>query len=194
MPVDHQRTLRATALAMVAAVGLTACSPSGASVDHDDRTVAANSAGAGVTPLGDADTTRKTLRPEAPAQLVVSNVRVGSHAGFDRVIFDLSGAGDPGWFMDYTDNPVQQGSGKPISHHGDVALNVNIDGTTYPFELGMDDPQIGTVQGAGSVAEVISAGTFEGRSQFIISLDSQLPYSVEVLEDPSRVVIDILQT
>ena len=193
MPVNHQRALRAAALVMVAAAGLTACSPSGASVDHNDRTVAANSARAGVTPLGDADTTRKTLRPEAPAQLVVSNVRVGSHAGFDRVIFDLSGSGDPGWFMDYTDNPVQQGSGKSISHHGAVALNVNIDGTTYPFELGMDDPQIGTVQGSGSVTEVISAGTFEGRSQFIIGLDSQLPYSVEVLEDPSRVVIDILQ-
>ena len=59
--------------------------------------------------------------------------------------------------------------------------------------LGMDDPQIGTVQGTGSITEVISAGTFEGRSQFIISLDSQLPYSVEVLEDPSRIVIDILQ-
>lgn len=193
MPAHHQRAFRAAALATVAAVGLTACSPSGASVDPDDRPIAASSAGAGVTPLGDADTTRKTLRPEAPAQLVVSNVRVGSHPGFDRVIFDLSGSGDPGWFMDYTDSPVQQGSGNPIPHHGSVALNVNIDGTTYPFELGMEDPQIGTVQGTGSVTEVISAGTFEGRSQFIVSLDSQLPYSVEVLEDPSRIVIDILQ-
>ncbi|HZK31640.1 MAG TPA: hypothetical protein VFC72_01855, partial [Corynebacterium sp.] len=169
------------------------CGPSGASPENPDRTVAADSAGAGVTPLGDADTTRKTLRPEAPAQLMVSNVRVSSQAGFDRVIFDLAGTGDPGWFMDYTENPVQQGSGSPITYGGATALNVNIDGTAYPFELGLEDPQIGTIKGTGAVTEIISAGTFEGRSQFIVGLDSQLPYSVQVLEDPSRVVVDILQ-
>ncbi len=135
----------------------------------------------------------KTLRPEAPSQLMVTDVRTGSHAGFDRVVFDLTGEGNPGWFMDYTDTPAQQGSGNTIKYDGSTTINVNIDGTVYPFDLGMEDPQIGTVQGTGNlVTEVISAGTFEGRSQFVVGLDGQHPYSVTVLQNPHRLVIDVL--
>ena len=156
-------------------------------------TSATDTASAGPTPLGSADMSMKTLRPEVPAQLLVTDVRTGSHAGFDRVVFDLIGEGEPGWFMDYTTTPTQQGSGNTINYEGATALNVNIDGTVYPFDLNMEDPQIGTVQGTGSlVTEVISAGTFEGRSQFVIGLDSEHPYSVTVLQDPHRLVVDVL--
>jgi hypothetical protein len=34
-------------------------------------------------------------------------------------------------------------------------------------------------------------GTFEGRSQFVIGMKKKLPYSVEVLHDPHRLVIDV---
>ncbi len=153
----------------------------------------AESASAGPTPLGQADAAMKTLRPEAPAQLLVTGVRTASHSGFDRVVFDLTGDGEPGWFIDYTDNPTQQGSGNGIAFAGDTALNVNIDGTSYPFDLGMEDPGIGRVEGTkGIVNEVISAGTFEGRSQFVIGLNGRHPYSVSVLQDPHRLVVDIL--
>ncbi|GAB2500880.1 hypothetical protein CATRI_02475 [Corynebacterium atrinae] len=192
------------ALVCLGCVGLASCStgqptdPSGSSATPTDTLAAATmgtgsapSADAGITPLGNADTTMKTLRPEAPSQLMVSGVRVGSHEGFDRVVFDLVGDGEPGWFIDYTTAPAQQGSGKPITFEGPIALNVNIDGTTYPFELGKEDPNIGTVAGSGNVTQVISEGTFEGRSQFIIGLNKKQPYSVQVLQDPHRLVIDI---
>ena len=88
---------------------------------------------------------------------------------------------------------AQQGSGNTIKYDGSTTINVNIDGTVYPFDLGMEDPQIGTVQGTGNlVTEVISAGTFEGRSQFVVGLDGQHPYSVTVLQNPHRLVIDVL--
>ena len=45
----------------------------------------------------------------------------------------------------------------------------------------------------GNVIDVISAGTYEGRSQVVVGLRSALPYSVQVLEDPKRVVVDIVQ-
>lgn len=179
-----------------AALALASCA---APAEGSGETVPANIAGAqpssaGLSALGDVNTTRKTQRPEAPAQLLVTDVRVGSHATFDRVVFDLEGAGTPGWFADYTKSPAQQGSGHPVAVAGDAALNINIDGTAYPFELDQPDPQIGTVEGAGKVVEVVSAGTFEGHSQFIIGLQSELPYSVQVLEDPQRVVVDILSS
>ncbi|MBI8989468.1 AMIN-like domain-containing (lipo)protein [Corynebacterium meridianum] len=152
-------------------------------------------ADAGLTPLGDADTTMKTLRPEPSSQLVVTGVRLGTHAGFDRVVFDLTGEGSPGWFIDYNDRPVQQGSGFPIEFPGDSAIEVNIDGTTYPFTLGIEPPQIGTTMGPGPiVAGVTSSGSFEGRTQFVIGVNGgRHPYSVQTLENPSRLVIDILQ-
>ena len=163
-----------------------------ATSDGENMTSPGN-ATSGPVPLGSADMSMKTLRPNAPAQLMVTDVRLGSHAGFDRVVFDLTGEGEPGWFMDFTDSPSQQGSGDPINYEGATALNVNIDGTVYPFDLGMEDPQIGTVEGTGNlVTEVISAGTFEGRSQFVIGLDGKHPYSVTVLQDPQRLVVDIL--
>lgn len=153
----------------------------------------AASASAGPSPLGSADLTMKTLRPEAPSQLLVTDVRTGSHAGFDRIVFDLIGEGDPGWFIDYTDKPTQQGSGNNIEYSGDTALNVNIDGTAYPFDLGMEDPQIGTVEGTGSIiTEVVSTGTFEGRSQFVVGLNGTHPYAVTVLQDPHRLILDVL--
>lgn len=177
---------------MAATAGST--TQSGAATQTSSAAVPANpqTAEAGVAPVGDADLAMKTLRPEPTAMLVPTGVRVGVHEGFERVVFDLEGEGTPGWFIDYTDSPAQQGSGNAVDFNGAVALNVNIDGTTYPFEMGMEDPHIGTVQGKGGiVTEIISLGTFEARSQFVIGLDAKHAYSVEVLQEPTRLVIDI---
>lgn len=183
------------ALALAAtALPLTACtvspSPAGETINAGIQTPAE----AGIAPLGTADNDMKTLRPEVPAQLLVNDVRTGSHGGFDRVVFELDGSGDPGWFIDYTETASQLGSGKQVPYEGTIALNVNIDGTSYPHELGMEDPGLGTVGGSGNITEVVSTGTFEGRSQFIVGLTAAYPYSVEVLEDPKRLVIDIVQS
>ena len=77
---------------------------------------------------------------------------------------------------------------------GTSALNVNIDGTIYPHEAGREVPNLSTSEGAGNITEVISAGTFEGRSQFIVGLHSAVPYSVQVLDNPKRLVIDLVQS
>ena len=64
----------------------------------------------------------------------------------------------------------------------------------YPFELGKDNDVPVTMAGdTGNVIDVISAGTYEGRSQVVVGLRSELPYSVQVLKDPTRVVVDIVQ-
>lgn len=199
---SSQRRSALAAILAAGSLGLAACgsgahSGGGTSAEGEDRslvgTIAAATLGGTnkVSPLGTGDIAHKTARPEAPGMLLVDSVRVASHEGFDRVVLDLVGEGRPGWFVDYTTAPKQQGSGNPVEFAGSVALNVNIDGTTYPFELGREDPRIGTVEGAGNITQVKAVGTFEGRSQFIIGLKEKLPYSVEVLEDPHRVVIDI---
>lgn len=160
--------------------------------DANDDQASSPTAAAGIAALGNANTEVKTQRAEAPAQLLVTAVRIGNHDSFERVVFDLEGQGTPGWFVDYTKDPAQQGSGNSIPYEGAMALNVNIDGTVLPFEINREDPNIGTVPGRGGmVTQVVSAGTFEGRSQFVIGLDGQHPYSVQVLQNPTRLVIDI---
>lgn len=203
----HRPSPRRTTLAAVlatGALGLAACS-SGVSTESSQSPPvgststtgplqAATLGETGTVSLKEADVTRKTARPDAPAQLLVESVRVASHEGFDRVVFDLVGDGEPGWFIDYTTTPAQQGSGNTIPFEGNAALNVNIDGTAYPFELNREDPLIGTVPGAGNITQVISAGTFEGHSQFVVCVEEERPYSVDVLHDPHRLVIDILHS
>ena len=205
VPLRRSSQRRPTLAAILAAgsLGLAACGTGvslesgGKDAGTEDRSLvetltAATLGGTGkATPLGEGNVAHKTTRAQAPALLMVEAVRVAGHEGFDRVVFDLVGEGEPGWFVDYTTAPKQQGSGNPVEFAGSVALDVNIDGTTYPFELGREDPQIGTVGGSGNVTEVKSTGTFEGRSQFVIGLKEKLPYSVQVLEEPHRVVIDI---
>lgn len=145
-------------------------------------------------PLGTADPAPKTQRPSVPSRLAVVGVRVGAHEGFDRVVVDLEGDGDPGWFVDYTSTPMQETVGQPLQVAGNSFLNINVDGTVYPFELGKDNNVPVTMAGdTGNVIDVISAGTYEGRSQVVVGLRSELPYSVQVLENPKRVVVDIVQ-
>lgn len=194
--VRHRRI--AAALVGATALCLPSCAvaedSAGAGVSETiEAGVSSSSAEAGIDPFDHADREMKTLRPPEPSQLMVTDVRIGSHAGFDRVVFDLIGEGEPGWFIDYTDAPSQQGSGRGVTFTGDIALNVNIDGTVYPFELGEEDPELGTIPGSGNVTEVYSLGTFEGRSQFVIGLNTPVPYSVQVLDNPQRLVIDLVQ-
>ena len=126
--------------------------------------------------------------------MAVAGVRVGAHEGFDRVVVDLEGKGTPGWFVDYTSTPMQETTGQPLKVAGNAFLNINVDGTVYPFELGKDNDVPVTMAGdTGNVIDVISAGTYEGRSQIVVGLRSELPYSVQVLENPKRVVVDIVQ-
>src|SRR5699024_12796655 len=49
-----------------------------------------------------------------------------------------------------------------------------------------------TTPGAGVVTGVEFVTTFEAQSQYVIGLKKESAYSVTSLEDPSRVVIDIM--
>ncbi|MEH0146557.1 hypothetical protein V6D40_02610 [Corynebacterium sp. Q4381] len=144
-------------------------------------------------PLGSANPSPKTQRPSEPAQLAVAGVRVGNHEGFDRVVVDLAGDGDPGWFVDYTPTPLQATIGRPLPVSGTAFLSINVDGTVYPGELGLDETGVERLSPTSNIVDVASGGTYAGRSQIVVGLRAEAPYSVQVLEDPKRLVIDIVQ-
>lgn len=178
-------------VALAVGFGVTACSTAESAPETVNAGFQNSRAAEEIHHLGEADRAMKTARPEAPAQLHVTNIRCGSHPGFDRVVFDLSGDGDPGWFTDYTDTASQLGSGKTLETTSPALLNVYIDGTVYPHETDQPSPKQRT-EGTGAINEIISAGTVGGRSHFVIGLAAPVSYSVTVLEDPKRLVIDFV--
>ncbi|GAB3941272.1 AMIN-like domain-containing (lipo)protein [Corynebacterium tapiri] len=134
----------------------------------------------------------KNAEPQGETQLYVTDVRAGSHENFDRVVIELGGTGIPGYFTDITSEPRQQASGYPVEVGGDTAINLMIRGVGLPFETGHEDWPIGQTPGAGAIAGVAHAGVFEGQDQFVIGLNgAPRNYSVQVLQNPTRVVVDV---
>ncbi|WKD61891.1 hypothetical protein CCICO_09415 [Corynebacterium ciconiae DSM 44920] len=168
-----------------------------AEYDTDDREPVNEDPG--IKPLGKLSAAERTSDEEwgsGTGKVLPTAVRVGRHKGFDRVVIDLDAEGDstPGWYAAYKAEPRQQASGHIIEVAGDTYLNVDLTGTAYPMEFGEEfDPlDWKNSSGKGIVQEVKDAGTFEARTQFVIGLSgAQRPFSVTVLKNPQRVVIDI---
>src|SRR3954470_23323518 len=101
------------------------------------------------------------------ARVTVSNIRVGVHDGFDRVVLELGGKGTPGWDVRYVDQASSQGSGEPVDVAGEAVLQVTLTGVGYPYDTGVEewagpDPLPGN--GTRVVTEVAWDATFEGAS------------------------------
>lgn len=157
-------------------------------------TIPATATSTELAPLGTPDASPKTMRPEEPAELAVTGVRVGSHKAFDRVVVDLAGSGTPGWYVDYVSSPMQEATGQPLNVVGSAFLNIYIDGTVYPFELGLGQVPVDPSGGSSNIVDVLNVGTSEGRSQVVVGLRSEKPFSVQVLDNPTRLVVDVLKS
>lgn len=131
--------------------------------------------------------------PEGAPELTLQDVRVGSHETYDRVVFEFSGDGLPGYRIQYTDKALQQASGHELAVSGNDILEVLIEGT--PMDRLPSNPDLisaGPYQLAtGNVAGITNGGTFENQSQFFIGLDRQRSFEATVLESPTRLVIDV---
>ncbi|MCA5893654.1 hypothetical protein LEP48_09870 [Isoptericola sp. NEAU-Y5] len=132
------------------------------------------------------------------AALVVTGVRVGTHQGFDRVVFDLEGTGTPGWSVEYVDSATDDGSGEPVDVDGDKILQVRLSGMAVPTEGDVTEYDGATLDpdGTDAVEEVVYRFWFEGYTTAFVGVDDgeagePLPFRVFALEDPARVVVDV---
>ncbi len=198
-PMAHTRTaLSVTAAAAVLAGALAGCSTTGepsataVSVETSVATTEASAPDASSTPVDAADKSS----PAGPgAKLTVVDIRIGSHDGFDRVVYELGGDGVPGWRVGYVDRAVQDGSGHEIPVAGGAVLQVLIDGSAYPFDSGADPysgPNPVIAPAGGSVTEVNGSGVFEGVTQSFVGVrDPGTAFSVFALTEPTRLVVDV---
>ncbi|MCM0638480.1 AMIN-like domain-containing (lipo)protein [Cellulomonas wangsupingiae] len=124
---------------------------------------------------------------------VVTQVRVGEHPGFDRVVYELTGGeGTPGYRVGWVDQAVEDPTGEVRPVDGDAILQVWLTGTTYPLESGPQEHAGDVRPDTGDIEQVVRPLTFEGMTQSFVGVDDgPRPFRVSVLQDPVRVVVDL---
>jgi hypothetical protein len=152
--------------------------------------------GTGDAPDFPADAEADTAEASAEAAVTVSDIRIGGHDGFDRVVFEVGGTGTPGWDVRYVDAASSQGSGDPVDVAGDAVLQVTLTGAGYPYETGVEEYAGPALTGAGTsvVAEVVFDATYEGASVAFVGSGAKNPFRVYALENPTRVVVEVAHT
>lgn len=123
----------------------------------------------------------------------ITDVRVGSHDGYDRVVLDLTDK-EPGlgWYAGFVEEAIQDPSGDSFDIEGEAFLQVLVQGIDWATES-PDRYDGGPVAGEGAdiVTEVQFGGLFEGQQQVVIGLRGQSAYRIFTLADPARIVIDV---
>jgi hypothetical protein len=121
-------------------------------------------------------------------------VRAGSHAGYDRVVFEFRGA-VPEHRIGYVDQLVEDGTGNPVEVAGAADLEVVFEGANAHEEDG--SPTVSPRRfspGLPAVKEIAQLGDFEAVVSYGIGVDQRRPVEVSTLSNPSRLVIDFATT
>lgn len=125
---------------------------------------------------------------------VLDEVRTGAHEGYDRVVLQLDGPVS-GYVVRYVDELTADPEGGPVEHGGDAALQVVLMGATLDTAFQGDTRRYegpATLDaGLGAVKDVVQAGDFEATLSLGIGVARRAPFSVQYLEDPARLVVDV---
>lgn len=131
--------------------------------------------------------------PDVAPTLV--EVRVGHHAAFDRVVFEVAGTHVPNVDVVPAQRPVlEDGSGREVPVGGDAILLVRLDPTfgadPVTWEPRYTGPDRFVVSG-GVVVEVVLVSDFEGSMTWAIGLAQPTSHRLRIGADPTRVVLDL---
>ncbi|MGY1712047.1 hypothetical protein ACI8AC_21320 [Geodermatophilus sp. SYSU D00758] len=152
--------------------------------------------GDGLDPVGPGGT-EDVEAPAGAGPVVVTDVRLGAHDGFDRIVVETAGGGTAGYEVGWTDDPRAQGSGAPVDVPGDAALGITLTGVTLPRDAPegiepWDGPERLEIAGTEALQALVTDTLYEGRYTLFAGLDERRPFAVARLEDPSRLVVDVL--
>jgi len=130
--------------------------------------------------------------PSVPVANIV-DVRIGSHSGFDRVVFEFE-QGTPELTLSRAEPPfTADGSGFPVEVDGASFLALVMRGGSKQTDEGTssyDGPTEFTDDGPGLV-HLVEGGDFERQSTWYLGLAAEDCVRVLILDDPHRLVIDI---
>jgi hypothetical protein len=152
----------------------------------------------GSEPIAAGDTEDSIAAGDGPP-VTLTDVRLGAHDGFDRIVFELAGDGEAGWRVSYTDEPQAQGSGAPVPVPGAAVLGITLTNMALPGDApdGVDpweSREDRTLPGAAVLDTLVEGTVFEGHHTFFAGLDAPRPFAVGLLNSPQRIVVDVLAT
>jgi hypothetical protein len=191
-----RKVLIAAAVALAALTGIPAVAPVNA---------AATSGTAAATPYCGIRWGSLVKQDEGLTTAPITNLRVGRHRCFDRLVVDLGtsapvGPGQrPGYRVEYVRQVVQDGSGRPQPLDGAADLSVVVGAPAHdvagrPTYRPVNRVRAVNVTGFTTFRQVAFLGTFEGQTTIGLGVRARLPFRVFVLAGPgsgSRLVIDV---
>ncbi len=189
-------------LAMVAVVVISSDDPAAAPTTFSTTTAVTATSAPATTTIAATTTTVFIGGIETVSNLEITgepgpqltDVRIADHDGFVRIVFDLSGAGTPLYIVGYEEPPFLATSGDPVPVEGEAFLAVRISparrhdlDTQTPTYLGdlVLDP------GLRPVEQIVFVDDFEASMTWVIGLTGERAFTVAVLQDPLRVVVDV---
>ncbi len=124
----------------------------------------------------------------------IGGVRVGGHPGYDRVVWEFPGTGQPSLQVKYVDQPIADGSGDVVNVRGDAYLELLVSSVGIPPA---NAPRPGSASAASLAGTVVAEalpvyGGFEAIGQTFVGVrDGKRPFRVTLLRNPTRLVVDI---
>ena len=177
-------------LAVVVALGVTACSRSGGPPPRPPLPSGQAEAGGPRFLPAATIVDEPTAAAVAPATVVA--VRAAAHEGFDRLTVELSGS-SPGYRVAWrTTAPRQCGSGEPVKAAGPAWLELRLDPAQAHDAEGRVSIAGGTEQPRLTALRSLELSCdFEGIVSWALGAPRTLPFRVMALSDPPRVVVDV---
>lgn len=142
---------------------------------------------------GTLEPVRRPSTSVAARAAVLQAVRADREQGFDRVVFEFSGSGLPGYQVQYATEPIRAcGSGAPVPLAGVGQLVVR-------FEPAQAHDTLGHVTAADralaprlpQVLEAKLVCDFEGQVEWALGLAARRPFRVLADSQPPRVIVDV---
>lgn len=123
----------------------------------------------------------------------VTDVRVGEHDGYDRIVFEFD-AGIPAYAISEATPPfTRDPSGLPMTVDGSSFWEVVLTNGTKQLDDGTSSYTGSTdlAPGFAKLVELVERGDFEGVSSWYVGMSGSSCVRVLTLADPARLVIDI---
>jgi hypothetical protein len=133
------------------------------------------------------------VEPGSAAVANIVDVRVGTHDGYDRVVFEFE-QGTPELTLDRAEPPfTQDASGLPIEVDGESFLGLSMRGGTKQTDEGTSsyDGPTDISPGFAMLMDLVEGGDFERQSTWYLGLSDEACVRVLLLDAPPRLVIDV---
>lgn len=127
----------------------------------------------------------------APATTTLVAIRAAHHPGYDRVVFDFTGAPPAHASARYVARLIADGSGRTLPVAGRAILRVVFSHAVAHSGAGAPSAPARLAFSLPNVITAVRAGDFEGVVAYGLGLTQRASVHVMTLTRPSRVVVDI---